>query len=154
MLFIVVGVRSGWWPLDHCHGEIRFMTDKPNCNFHSCASPSMFGPVQMVCLCQLYQQNSQAWDAHHMVLRLEMCIIMFLQLRRGGTLLPSNWNSVFRSTCFNQNHWAQTHHYVMIWRIGVSHMALLKVGGHFTVPGFRVCSILYISCLYIYSYVL
>jgi hypothetical protein len=38
---------------------------------------------------------------------------------------------------------------VMIWRIGFSHMALLKVGGHFTVPGFRVCSILYISCLYI-----
>jgi hypothetical protein len=38
---------------------------------------------------------------------------------------------------------------LMIWRIGFSHMALLKVGGHFTVPGFRVCSILYISCLYI-----
>jgi len=84
-----------------------------------------------------------------MVLRLEMCIIMFLQLRRGGTLLPSNWNSVFRSTCLNQNHWAWTHHHVMIWRIGFSHMVLLKVGGHFTVPGFRVCSILYISCLYI-----
>jgi hypothetical protein len=38
---------------------------------------------------------------------------------------------------------------VMIWRIGFSHTVLLKVGGHFTVPGFRVCSILYISCLYI-----
>ncbi len=113
----------------------------------------LWGPLGILCkwlgLCQLYQQNSQAWDAHHMVLRLGMCIIMFLQLQRGGTSLPSNWNSVFRSTCLNQNHWAWTHHHVMIWRIGFSHMALLKVGGHFTVPGFRVCSILYISCLYI-----
>ncbi len=64
-------------------------------------------------------------------------------------LLPSNWNSVFRSTCLNKNHWAWTHHHVMIWIIGFSHMALLKVGGHFTVLGFRVCSILYVSCLYI-----